>query len=617
MGHLQSISLSLLLSTTVVISGPVLAVQQLPSAVQDPPYGLALYEYFQDRMLPAMTEIQAGQFRGTLSAQGDEAQLLLGSLYFSYGLVDDSQTIFDELLQRSSDPALRDRVWYNLARVNFQRSSTQQASELLQRIEAALPEPHETRRRHIESALLIASDRLDDAQRVISSMDKNAALRIYADYNLALRRLALDDDSGADSMRQIGDIESKQRDIESLADQANLTLGLHRFAQKSYSAALDRLALVRLDGPVASDALLATGWIHQRNNDLERAIAYWRRLLDLGRNDAASREAAFTIGYTLEQAGRVQRAVRAYEQAARDFDAQKLALSAVAESIARGELVNSLDSPQTGPLTADPTPTLAQPMREALRGLLGSSQFQRALDQLRDLREIEAALLGWSERIPVLALMQRERLQNFENKAPEILQSADLRRIEQLARQRDEMAAQLQSIAQDNDFLALASEDERDYLEQIEASARLIESIGDARDLQEQAQQIELLRGLLHYTLATDLPRRLWRARHALNQLDTELSVARAAAATLRDASTSQRDQLTRMQAQIDAERAKIDQQLQHTRDLLQAQRKTIEELALQHLNEQLQQITTFRLNTQYGLSRLYDRLTSERPGAQ
>jgi hypothetical protein len=99
MGHLQSISLSLLLSTTVVISGPVLAVQQLPSAVQDPPYGLALYEYFQDRMLPAMTEIQAGQFRGTLSAQGDEAQLLLGSLYFSYGLVDDSQTIFDELLQ--------------------------------------------------------------------------------------------------------------------------------------------------------------------------------------------------------------------------------------------------------------------------------------------------------------------------------------------------------------------------------------------------------------------------------------------------------------------------------------------------------------------------------------
>jgi len=587
---------------------------------QDSAYGLALYQYYQDRPLAAITEINVGKYRHTLAQQQAEAELLLGGLYFSYGLIDESAQIFNGLLSSESEPSLRNRVWYNLARVNYQRGLPNEAETLLRRIDDDLPWPHNNHRRYIETALLITSDRLDEAERSLDDIEHDSPLHRYADYNLSLRRLSLDDPAGIIGMQGIARKDSPQADMQSLSDQANLTLGIRAFSARSWDDALDHLSQVRLDGPVASEALLATGWVHQRAGQLSQALAYWKQLLRLQRGDNASREAAYAIAFSLEQSGLERRALRAYQKAAADLDAQRADFDAIAKRIDQGALIDALDPDNNAsnvPSPGDPIQELDAGLRKALNDLLASSELEQQLRRLRDLREIERSLQQWQEQIPVLGLMQQARSQAFETRAPTLLQSTDLQQIDQLGAARDKLAAKLQTIEDNNDYLALANEDEQDALDQIDFSLGIIDSIGDRQHLQQQRQQLDLLRGLVSYRVAIDHPRRLWRVKHALNQLDQELESARHAAVALKTASAAQRQLLARLQQQIEAEQQSIDSSLSRTRELLQAQRQDITSLALRHLQTHDAHIANIRLHTQYALTRLYDKLATTEQSAQ
>jgi tetratricopeptide (TPR) repeat protein len=347
---------------------------------QDPAYGLALYQYYQDRPLAAITEINVGKHRHTLARQQTEAELLLGGLYFSYGLTDEAAKIFNGLLNSESLPALRNRVWYNLARVNYQRGLPNEAETLLQRINDDLPWPHNNHRRYIETALLIASDRLDEAERSLGDIEHDSPLHRYADYNLSLRRLSLDHPAGIIGMQGIARKDSPQADMQSLSDQANLTLGIRAFSARSWDDALDHLSQVRLDGPVASEALLATGWVHQRAGQLGQALAYWNQLLRLQRGDNASREAAYAIAFSLEQSGLERRALLAYQQAAANLDAQRANLDDITARIAQGALIDALDPDNDSSnvrSTTDPIRRLDAGLRKALNELLASTELAR------------------------------------------------------------------------------------------------------------------------------------------------------------------------------------------------------------------------------------------------
>ncbi len=91
------------------------------TSVQDLAYGEVLFYFFQDDHFTALTRLLAAQTRNELPAHAEEAELLLGGLYLSYGQHRLAGQIFEQLLEQSVDPALHDRAWFFLAKIWHQR----------------------------------------------------------------------------------------------------------------------------------------------------------------------------------------------------------------------------------------------------------------------------------------------------------------------------------------------------------------------------------------------------------------------------------------------------------------------------------------------------------------
>ena len=69
-----------------------------PIVVKDPHYGEVLFHFYQEDYFPAIVRLLAAQEQEQLEEHADEAELLLGGLYLSYGHHLEAADIFERLL---------------------------------------------------------------------------------------------------------------------------------------------------------------------------------------------------------------------------------------------------------------------------------------------------------------------------------------------------------------------------------------------------------------------------------------------------------------------------------------------------------------------------------------
>jgi len=113
LGRCRSIvaALCLLLTSTVQ---PALAAKDDPDpiVVEDPQYGEVLFYFYQDDYFPAIVRLLAAQEQGQLEQHAEQAELLLGGMYLSYGHHLEAAQIFERLLADNVAPEIRDRTWF-------------------------------------------------------------------------------------------------------------------------------------------------------------------------------------------------------------------------------------------------------------------------------------------------------------------------------------------------------------------------------------------------------------------------------------------------------------------------------------------------------------------------
>ena len=88
-----------------------------PIVVEDPQYGEVLFYFYQDDYFPAIVRLLAAQEQGQLERHAEQAELLLGGMYLSYGHHLEAARIFERLLADNVAPEIRDRTWFFLAKV--------------------------------------------------------------------------------------------------------------------------------------------------------------------------------------------------------------------------------------------------------------------------------------------------------------------------------------------------------------------------------------------------------------------------------------------------------------------------------------------------------------------
>ena len=101
---------------------------------------------------------------------------LRGGMLLSYGLHREAGEIFAQLIERGASPAVRDRAWFYLAKIRYQRGFLAEAEEAIARIENHLPADLDEERglsRHREKALRHRAEERRELR--LQAVDENVA----------------------------------------------------------------------------------------------------------------------------------------------------------------------------------------------------------------------------------------------------------------------------------------------------------------------------------------------------------------------------------------------------------------------------------------------------------
>jgi len=586
--------------------------------VEDLDYGQALFYFFQDRELEAITQLMVAEQSPRPRRQRDESSLLLADLYYGYGLYNESRNLFARLLTAKVSDPVQNRIWFNLARLRYEQGYLEQASDLLARINDRLPERIEAERKYLLTNLYLAEHRYDEAADLSNTIDTNSVWRTYARYNLGVTLIEdTNYEQGRYLLEKIGtmpaDSATTSSELLALRDQANLSLGLKQLRMQKNREALDSLSRIRLQGPLSHEALLASGWAWQRLQQPDRALLPWRLLLKRNAVDAATQEAILAIPSSYAALGKDRLALQSFEIAARQFDAQLRLLDDAVESIENNGLIAALReysllfdraSLERLPPSSDVT---AQ-----LQLLLASSGFQREIRRYQQLLDIRDSLRYWDDNFPALDLMLDERRQGFRQRLPKLRESTGFARLDELKQRRAEFARRVGEIESREDHRALADADEQEQLELLRSAAESIERIGAARDTSQQQDVLRVVSGLLDYRLATEFPARLWKAKKQLILLDRAIADGDRSAQSLRRIAARSEQEFDGFERRIAGQLERIRRLRGQVGELLKRQEGHINRLAIDAIHRQQEHVTELRLNARFELAKLYDKLAAE-----
>ena len=104
------------------------------SVVRDLYYGETLFHFYQDEHFDALTHLLVARDSGRVGNHEAESELLLGGLYLHYGQHIRAEQIFSRLLQDSTEAEVRNRAWFYLGKVRYQRSLHAEALDAFDRV---------------------------------------------------------------------------------------------------------------------------------------------------------------------------------------------------------------------------------------------------------------------------------------------------------------------------------------------------------------------------------------------------------------------------------------------------------------------------------------------------
>jgi hypothetical protein len=606
-----------------------------PEPVQDLAYGEGLFLYFKDDYFDAITRLLAAQTRDELPHHADDTELLLGGLHLSYGQQDVAREIFERMLDEHASPPVRDRAWFYLGKMAYQRGRPEEAQAAFAHIGKALPEDLQGERGLIAAQVLMQQDRFGEAVGQLEHWDGPRDWLAYARYNLgvALVRNGRSEDGtrlltdiGGESVprahwksfvlpwrlfrRYRGDADYSER--EALSDKANLALGYAYLQSGQPALAIAPLTRVRADGPWVSKARLGEGWAQAALEHYDAALKAWETLEGGDPLDAAVQESHLAMPYALSHLNAGDEAtVQGYRDAVSAFQSELTQLAASETAIASGQLLDAvLAQDQLDDMSwfwqLEKLPVNAQTRH--LYHVLAANGFQEGLKTYRDLRFLQNNLAQWSTGVDAFSAMLESREQRYQARLGRLQQALDDDKVEQLDARAEALRARVADIEEKHDAVALATPEELASWTRLDRVQARLERLPADAATATQRERYRVLRGLMRWELQSHYAERLWAQHKALNALDAALAEAherRTRLAALRDevpaTFNGYAERIRSLAPRIDALRARVDAAVDNEGGQLQ-------QLALDEVRAQRQRLSAYLTEAQFAMAAVYDR---------
>ena len=595
-----------------------------PQDVKDLHYGDVLFYFFQDDYFDSITRLLAARQLDRIPHTQGEAELLLGGLYLSLGEHVEAGKIFEALLNQNTSEAVRNKAWFYLGKVWYQRGYLQESERALRQVSDKVDPRISADRYMLLAQLMMRQDRYDDAIAALSNWHGPPDWTAYAQFNLGVALVRKD--RLADAIRyldHVGRMETRSEELLSLKDKANLALGFALLQAKRPADAKPILERIRLEGPFSSKALLGVGWADAGMGEFKRALVPWLTLRKRSLLDSAVQESFLTVPYAYNQLSATGQAAEYYNTAIESFDTELKLIDDSIEQIRNGHLLDRLlDDDKKDTLTWywQLTTLPNAPESRYLYALLASNEFQEGLKNYRELNFMSRNLEAWREDVSAFDDMLDTRQEAYNERVPKadaVMAATDL---EGLTQKRVDFESRINEIERSSDVAALGTPEEQrtwtrlkrieDYLSSNTGAAH-----PDDPDLAEMREKLRLMKGVMYWRLSSSFKARLWNERRSVKELEAELKETQKRAVLVKQARAGVPANTGAYGGRIAAIRARMDGLQQRLAEVSGQQNRFLQALAISELEGQKARIATYQIQARYELAAIYD-ATNNKPKA-
>ena len=605
--------LILLAGMTVVVGVQAKGNDHEWRITKDPFYGDALFYYSNQQYFSAITRLLAGRRLGRLGAHKEEAELLLGGMYLSYGMHNKATTTFDRLLNKKTvKPKIRDRALFYLGKIRYQRGYTDKAEASLLSVGKALPANLQEEHAVLLANILMSKSDYKKAVEILEDSDNETAWSTYGKYNMGIALIRLGQQKrGISLLESVGDIKAKTEEMKSLRDKANTALGYNFLKENKPDEALSYLNDVRLDGLLANKALLGTGWAYSSRKQYKKALVYWTELQKRDVIDSAVQESLLAVPYSLASLGAGEQAKKHYREAIAIYEAEQQRLNYSMQSIKSGKLIKNLQeldaSNEKGWFYAlNKLPKSSE--GRYLVNLMSGHAFQEALKNYRDVRFLQQYLKKQDKDLAAYDWMVAARRGGYESRLPYVLRNFKTLDSGSINRRRNVLANEIKRIEKTKDIWALTSEKERKLIGRINTLNKKIKKASKKDNVNDLRNKVRLLKGVLAWNLQTQFVKRTWSVKASLKELDKAIAESKRARLVVEKAKKQAPATFDGYYLRLRKYKQVIGQLRARSNTLAQAQARYIERLAIRGLQKQQQRLGTYLTQARFGIVQILDK---------
>lgn len=591
-----------------------------PHAIKDLHYGDVLFYFYQDDYFQAITRLLAAQELHRVPNTEGEAELLLGGLYLSLGEHVEAGRIFDALLAAHTTEAVRNRAWYYLGKVWYERGYLEESERALRKVSDKIDPRINAERYMLLAQLLMRQGRYDDAITLLRAWRGSPSWTAYANFNLGVALVRKDRLADAvPFLDSVGRLESRSEEFLALKDKANLALGYALLQGKRAADAKPILERVRLEGPYSSKALLGVGWADANLGEFKRALVPWLALHKRNLLDAAVQESFLAVPYAFGELHADGQAAEYYNSAIESFDGELQQIDASIEQIRSGNLLDRLlgdDRKDTVTWYWQLQNLPDAPESRYLYALLASNDFQEGLKNYRVLNFMSHNLETWHDSLTAFDDIIDTKQKAYTERVPKadvVLASTDL---DGLTRKRVDFESRINEIEQSNDVAALGTPEEQATWARLKAIEDYLAAHPDDPDLQEMRDKHRLMKGVAYWKLAESFKARVWNERRSVKELAASLKETQKRTLLVQQA----RQSIPSDNGEYAARVADVRERMERLRDRLASvaedQNHSLQSLAVDELERQKQRIETYQVQARYALASIYDRAANQKAKA-
>ena len=631
----------------VCVAGGVLALPYSSSFAAEKPktevadlrYGVALYHYYQQDYIPAITELMVADARDGIHGHGNNPELIAGGLSLAFGMQNHAEQLFSQLLQDNSRPqSVRDAAWFYLGKLQYAKGDWAGAASSFGRVGEKFNADLLAEMHSLQINLQIKQNDLAPFSIKKIEQNKLSQWEPYALYNLGAANARNGDLKAAkEFFNELTNIAfdgmgQSRTEYLTLMDKAHTAIGYTYLQDKSYSAAIEEFRKVRLDGMESNQALLGYGWAAIAQEKYAEAIKPWQVLQQRSLLFPAAQEALLALPFAYEKLNAPGDALREYEHAEALLAQEIDLVRDMRQTLTAGELLTLVSSKpvsasmlqalekknEPGTLTALITDdgqnwlklsgtSVIKTRSIYLRELFAQNDFQSAVLDLRDLLKLQKLLSEWQPKLTAYHELLQQKQHWRQQKEQQVSQASLGQQQADMQKERDALAARINAIKSNNDYLALADAQTRKLFVAVERSAATIERMKAAgQDTAEYEARLWVARGILLWRAAQDFSANLSALELSLSDMNTAIASTNASHEKIASVISTGQD-LAPMFERIKSQQAQVEKQLLDLNKVIDVRSEKLRDKVDAQLGAHEKRLNRYLAQTHLAVARLYD----------